>query len=277
MKKAPLISYAVALGLLATSCSTPKNVTYFQDVTDGAVINPIQQLEIKVRPKDKLAILVSTQDPALSNLFNLVQSQMRLGTNSSTTIESLEATVTDGRISYYTVDDEGDINFPVLGKIHIGGMSRFEAASYIEKKLVDSQLVKDPVVTVEFINTAVSVLGEVKSPGRYEFNLDRISIFDAIAMAGDLKPTGMRENVVVLRETEGGKRQAYKVDLTDMASVSASPVFNLQQNDIVYIEPNAKQKRETTASGNDLFTPSFWVTIGSLGITIATLIVTLTK
>lgn len=263
--------------MFVASCSTPKNVAYFQDVQDGTTVSPIQQLEIKVRPKDKLAIVVSTQDPALSNLFNLVQSQVRLGTNSSTSMESLDYNTNDGRLSFYTVDDKGDINFPVLGKIHIGGMTRYEAAAHIEQKLEESKLIKDPIVTVEYINTAVSVLGEVKSPGRYEFNLDRLSIFDAIAMAGDLTTSGMRENVVVLRETPDGKRQAYKLDLTDMASVSASPAFNLQQNDIVYVEPNAKQKRESVASGNDIYTPSFWVTIGSLGITIATLIVTLTK
>ena len=277
MKKLHKLTCVIAVGLLAASCSTPKNIAYFQDIQDGTIINPIEQIEITVRPNDKLAILVSTQDPALSNLFNLVQSQVRLGTNSSVSVDGSSYNTSDGRVSFYTVDSEGNINFPVIGKIHIGGMTRYEAAANIEKTLIDSKLLKDPVVTVEFINTAVSVLGEVKTPGRFEFNLDRLTIFDAIAMAGDLKPTGMRKNVIVLRETEGGKRKAYKVDLTDMASASASPAFSLQQNDIVYVEPNAKQKRESTASGNVVYTPSFWVTIGSLGISIATLIVTLTK
>ncbi|MDE6120443.1 MAG: polysaccharide export protein, partial [Muribaculaceae bacterium] len=111
----------------------------------------------------------------------------------------------------------------------------------------------------------------------YEFNKDRLSIVDAIAMAGDLTTNGQRENIIVLREVDGGNSQAYKIDLTDMRSISESPVYYLQQNDVIYVEPNDKKKRDTTASGNSAFNPSFWVSIGSLGVTIATLIITLTR
>lgn len=266
----------ITVTLLFGSCSTPKDVAYFQDITQGTVISPARQLDIKVKPEDKLSIIVTTQDPALSNLFNLVQVQTRLGNTTSSTVGASSVS-NDGRTSYYTVNKLGDINFPVLGNIHIGGMRRYEVAEYIENKLRDSDLVKDPIVTVEFVNTGLSIIGEVSKPGRYEFNKDRLSIIDAIAMAGDLTANGQRENVIVLRETDDGRQQAYRVDLTDIGAIADSPVYYLQQNDVIYVEPNDKKKRDTTSSGNNAFNPSFWVSIGSLGVTIATLIVTLTR
>lgn len=269
------ISYAIIVLALA-SCSTPKNITYFQDVTQGTIIDPSKQLDIKVKPEDKLSIIVTTQDPALSNLFNLVQAQTRLGnTTSSTTTTGNNSS--DGRTSFYTVNKYGGINFPVIGEIHVGGMTRYDVAEYIEKKLKDENLVKDPIVTVEFVNTGLSIIGEVAKPGRYEFNRDRLNIIDAIAMAGDLTTNGQRENVTVLRETDGGKQEVYRIDLTDMRSVADSPAFYLQQNDVIYVEPNDKKKRDTTSSGNSAFSPSFWVSIGSLAVTTATFVITLSK
>lgn len=270
-----ILTGVLSAGLLLGSCSTPKNITYFQDVTQGSIIDPVKQLDIKVKPEDKLSIMVTTQDPALSNLFNLVQAQTRLGNTTTSTTGAPGNN--DGRISYYTVNKYGNINFPILGELHIGGMSRYEVAEYIENKLRENSLVKDPIVTVEYINTGLSIIGEVTSPGRYEFNKDRLNIIDALAMAGDLTTNGQRENVIVMRENEDGKQQVYRINLTDLNSIAQSPVYYLQQNDVIYVEPNDKKKRDTTASGNSAFNPSFWVSIGSLGVTIATLIITLTR
>lgn len=264
---------AIAGIMALSSCSTPKNITYFQDLSDGQSIQPQKVYDIRVRPEDKLAILVTTQDQQLSSLFNLVQSQTRL-TSAGTSVGA--ASANDGRTSYYTVDSEGNINFPVVGKLHIAGMKRDEVAAFIEKKLVDEDLVKQPVVTVEFINTGVSILGEVAHPGRYEFNRDRMTIIDALTLAGDLKNTGIRENVLVMRDNNG-KRESYVVDLTDAHSLTSSPAYYLQQEDIIYVEPNLKSKRETTSAGNTPYSPSFWISVGSIGISVATLIVTLTK
>lgn len=263
--------------LLLGSCSTPKNIAYFQDVEAGSVIDTPKELEIKVKPEDKLSIIVTTQDPALSNLFNLVQVQTKLGSTTSSTSSEGSSVSNDGRTSFYTVNKNGDINFPVLGEIHVGGMTRYEVASCIEEKLKDRNLVKEPIVIVEYANTGVSIIGEVTKPGRYEFNKDRLNILDAIAMAGDLTPNGQRENIIVMRETTPGQLETYKINLTDLASVANSPVYYLQQNDVIYVEPNNKKKRDTTASGNSAFNPSFWVSIGSLGLTVATLITTLTR
>lgn len=277
MKNKSLIASASALLMLVASCSTPKNVTYFQDLTSDVTVVPAKNLDIRVQPEDKLTIIVTTQDQMLSNLFNLVTPQNRLGqTTSSTTTIGSTSTYSEGRVSYYTVNEKGDITFPVIGEIHIAGMTRSEVAKYIQDKLVADNLVKDPVVTVEFANTGISIIGEVTKPGRYEFNKDHLNIIDALAMAGDLTTLGQRENVIVMRG-KGENYEVYRIDLTNMESVANSPVFFLQQNDVIYVEPNDKKKRDTTASGNSAYNPSFWVSIGSLTVTLATFIVTLGK
>lgn len=265
---------AAAVIAVAASCSTPKDVTYFQDITEGYEVAPDNQLSITLKPEDKISIIVTTQDPALSTLFNLVQAQSRLGQTSTA------ASGTSGQqsaTSVYTLDPLGNISFPVLGDLHIGGMRRHEVARYIERELKEKDLVKDPIVTVEFVNTGISIIGEVNKPGRYEFNKDRMNLIDALAMAGDLTPNGRRQNVIVLREGAEGKRVAHRIDLTDMSAVAASPAFYIQQNDVIYVEPNDKKKRDTTSSGNASFSPSFWVSVGSLAVTVATLVITLTR
>lgn len=268
----------IAAALTLGSCSTPKNISYFQDVATGTVIDPAKQLDIKVKPEDKLSIIVTTQDPALSGLFNLVTVQNRLGQTTGSTIQvGNMGTGGSGQTAYYTVDRQGDINFPVLGELHIAGMNRYEIAEHIEKLLKEKNLVKDPIVTVEFANTGISIIGEVSSPGRYEFNKDQLTIIDAIAMAGDLTISGERENILVMRKTADGKQEGYRIDLTDLQNLADSPAYYLQQDDIIYVQPNNKKKRDTTPNGNTPYTPAFWVSMGSFAITIATLILTLTK
>ena len=268
----------IAAALTLGSCSTPKNISYFQDVATGTVIDPAKQLDIKVKPEDKLSIIVTTQDPALSGLFNLVTVQNRLGQTTGSTIQvGNMGTGGSGQTAYYTVDRQGDINFPVLGELHIAGMNRYEIAEHIEKLLKEKNLVKDPIVTVEFANTGISIIGEVSSPGRYEFNKDQLTIIDAIAMAGDLTISGERENILVMRKTADGKQEGYRIDLTDLQNLADSPAYYLQQDDIIYVQPNNKKKRDTTPNVYTPYTPAFWVSMGSFAITIATLILTLTK
>lgn len=275
---AKYIACFVALVLLLGSCGTPKNITYFQDVATGTVVNPASQQEITVKPEDKLSIVVSTQDPSLSSLFNLVTTQNRLGQTTGNTKQiGNSGTSGNGQVAYYTVDKAGDINFPVLGMIHIAGMNRYQVARYIEEQLQKRNLVKDPIVTVEFANTGLSILGEVNSPGRYEFNKDELTVLDAIAMAGDLTMNGERQNILVMRRQADGSQQGYRLDLTDMQGLMSSPAYYLQQEDIIYVEPNDKKKRETTPNGNSPYTPSFWVSLGSAVLTIASLIIALAK
>lgn len=268
-KTIPTIA-ALALVIAATSCSTPKNITYFQDLNTEAMIAAQKVLEIKVKPEDKLSIVVTTQDPALNQLFNLVTTQNRLE-NMATTGNST------GQMSFYTVDSKGNINFPVIGKIHIAGLTREQVAGKVLSELTNRNLVKDPIVTVEYVNTNVAVIGEVARPGRYNFNEDHFTILDAIAMAGDLTPNGMREEVLVMRKDAEGRQQAYRVNLVDARELASSPAYYLQQDDVIYVEPNDRKKRETTSAGNTLYTPSFWLSVGSIGISVATLIATLSK
>lgn len=266
-----------AVALLISSCTTPKNITYFQDATAGEVVNPEAPFEVRVKPEDKLSIMVNTPDPALSTLFNLIQIQNRMGQTTAGTRTSGASNNSNGQTSFYTVDPQGDINFPVLGRIHVAGMTRNEVVRYIENELVSRNLVKDPIVTVEFGNTGITVLGEVKSPGRLEFNKDHLLFTDAIAMAGDLTVNGRREDILVLRQLPDGSQKAYRVNLLDIESLAKSPVYYLQQNDLIYVEPNNKIKRSTTPTGESPFTPTFWMSVGSFGLTIASLIISLTN
>ena len=268
----------LSAGLVLGSCSTPKNITYFPELQTGSIVQAAGVLDIKIKPEDKLSIVVSTQDPALSNLFNLVTTQNRLGqTTSSTKTVGNASSSGNSQVSYYTVDSNGDINFPVIGKINIVGLTREQVSEKISQELVGANLVKDPIVTVEFANTGISIIGEVKSPGRYEFNRDHLTVIDAIAMAGDLTMNGVRENILVMRNLGDGRQEAYRINLLNAQELASSPVYYLQQDDIIYVEPNDKAKRETTANGNTPYTPSFWLTIGSFAVTITTLIITLTR
>ena len=253
--------------LAAVSCSTPKEISYFQDlqpgVTELAITDPV---EIKVRPKDKLSILVNAQDPKLTNMFNLPIVSQQIGQ------ESTGSSGTSRGVSGYTVDSFGDINFPVLGKIRVEGMTREQIADYLTKQLKEQELIKDPVVTVEFMNLGVSVLGEVNKPGRISINRDNMTILDALSEAGDLTIFGKREKVLVLRQ-EDGKQRVYGVNLCSADHIYTSPVYYLQQNDVVYVIPNNTKSRQSTVNGNTVRSTSFWISLASLITSIAVLIV----
>ena len=253
--------------LAAVSCSTPKEISYFQDLQPGVTeLTITDPLEIKVRPKDKLSILINAQDQKLTNMFNLPIVSQQIGqesTGSSGTIRG---------VSGYTVDSFGDINFPVLGKIRVEGMTREQIADYLTKQLKEQELIKDPVVTVEFMNLGVSVLGEVNKPGRISINRDNMTILDALSEAGDLTIFGKREKVLVLRQ-EDGKQRVYGVNLCSADHIYTSPVYYLQQNDVVYVIPNDTKSRQSTVNGNTVRSTSFWISLASLITSIAVLIV----
>ena len=270
MKLKSLQLLPIAALIVAASCSTPKNIDYFQDVQTGTIITSTNINDIKIQPEDKLSIVVSTQDPALSSLFNLTNSQLAPTALSSYAQGGNEA-------SYYTVSPSGDINFPVIGKLHIAGMTRSQLASFIESRLIQDELVQQPIVTVEFVNTGISIIGEVSSPGLYSFNKDHMTIVDAIAVAGDLTMDGKRENILVMRKNSQGVQEGYRIDLTNMQELANSPVYYLQQDDIIYVEPNNKAKRNTTPIGNSSYTPSFWISLFSVVTTITTFTITLSR
>lgn len=218
--------------------------------------------KIKVQPQDQISIVVSCKEPEVAALFNLLVANNRLGTGSSGSNNS-------GQIASYTVNGQGDINFPVLGKIHVAGLTRQEIGDYISKRLIDEGYVTDPIVTVEFGNLHFSVVGEVTGPGVYSINNDQVTLFEAIAMAGDLTIYGDR-NVTVIREKDG-KRTKYQVDLRD-DSLFNSPAYYIQQNDVVYVEPNSVRAGQSTVNENNFKSVSLWISLASFLTTIAVLI-----
>ncbi|HHV86956.1 MAG TPA: polysaccharide export protein [Petrimonas sp.] len=246
------------------SCASVKKINYFQDLEPGVAEQTGAPIEIKIRPNDKISIVVNSKDAELSNLFNLPIVSHRIGTS------SLSAGAQ--QVSGYTVDAYGDIDFPVVGKIRVAGLTRAEIAAHIKHTLITGDLVKDPVVTVEFMNLGFSVLGEVNNPGKFYIDRDGMTLLDAIGMAGDLTIYGKREAVYVLRD-EQGEQVPYRVDLTSARQLYLSPAFYLQQNDVVYVEPNSVRARHSTVNGNNVRSTSFWLSLTSLLITITVLFV----
>ena len=268
-----LLPSAILLGLSAASCTAPKGVTYFQDMENMAVVQNTHVQLIKIRPEDKLSIVVKTTDPEISNLFNLPVYSNRVGSSTMTNGTGTSAmnytpNVSEG-IANYTVAPDGTIDFPVIGKVKVAGMTRSELAGFIKGELMGRELAKDPTVIVEYLSTGVNVLGEVLNPGRYDFNRDRLTVVEALSLAGDLTITGLRDKVHVLRE-EDGQLKNYTIDLTNASEMVKSPGYFLQQNDVVYVEPNDMRKRQTTVNGNNALSTSFWISVASLITTAVT-------
>ncbi|OJV37839.1 MAG: BexD/CtrA/VexA family polysaccharide export protein [Bacteroidia bacterium 43-41] len=261
-----IFSMIVTVALLC-SCVSVKNINYFQDLEPGVAEQTGAPLEIKIRSNDKISIVVNSKDAELSNLFNLPIVSHRIG---ASTGQSLSGNAQ--QVSGYTVDMYGDIDFPVVGKVHVAGLTRAEIATHIKHTLITEDLIKDPVVTVEFMNLGFSVLGEVNNPGKFYIDRDGMTLLDAIGMAGDLTIYGKREAVYVLRD-EQGVQVPYRIDLTSARELYASPAFYLQQNDVVYVEPNTVRARHSTVNGNNVRSTSFWLSLTSLLTTITVLFV----
>lgn len=266
----------ITLSFWISSCSTPKDVAYFQGIQNAEVftVAAANEKAIKVEPFDKLSIIVSSQNPALAQMFNLpVYSNSYV--NKSSTIggadyRNYNVGYNEG-IAGFTVSAEGTIDYPLLGVIKVEGMTRNELAAFIKGEIMGKGLIKDPIVTVEFLNVGVSVLGEVTRPGRYDLNTDLITIVEALSLAGDLTIQGKRENVTVIRK-EGDKVHTYLVDLTNTNDMLNSPAYYLKQGDVVYVEPNNIRKRQTTNNGNNIMNVSFWLSVASLLTTAAVLL-----
>ncbi len=254
------------LSFIAASCGSYKNIPYFQD----KVINNPEAIDrhagIVIQPKDMLSIVVSSRTPELTPMFNLPIVSYNAGSE-------MVASAGSQRIMCYSVDNDGFIDFPVLGKISVAGKTRWECAEAIKKELIDRKYLDDAVVTVEFTNFKVSVLGEVASPGTYTIEGDKVTILQAISLARDLTIFGKRENVSVIRE-QNGKRVIYEVDLTS-TELFKSPAYYLQQNDIVYVEPSKIKQRQSTMDDKGLRITSIAISSGSLLVSLATLVTTL--
>ena len=255
-----VLSGVLGIALLsATSCGTPKNVAYFQDLNNNPdTVITLQNRVITVKPTDKIYIGVKSKDPQISQLFNL------MGETRGSSANNLSQDA-----YYYTVDSKGDIDFPVVGKIQVAGLTREEIAEKVRKSLVDASLVKDPTITVSLSNLHYSMMGEVAKPGQYAFEEEKVTILDAISKAGDLTIQGRRNDVMVLRQ-ENGHQKIYKINLCSGRDIFSSPAYYLQQNDVVYVTPNDTKKRSSTLNGNTVQSTGFWLSISSLLVTVLT-------
>lgn len=262
------IFYTIAAAAVLSSCGTPKEIVYFQDATFQTATDSIADMSdkyITMQPGDRITIVVKSKDPVLADLFNLPVVGHRVGYTpgmSSTQNQDM---------SCYTVDPQGDIDFPILGKVRVEGLTRSQVAAVIKDRLISNDLIKDPVVTVDYANLYVSVLGEVTKPGKYIIDNDKVTLLDAIGLAGDLTIYGKRTDVIVIREVDG-KPTYYKVDLTSAKKLNESPVYYLKQKDVVYVVPNDTKARTSTVNGNNIRSTSFWISLASLLTTVAVLV-----
>ena len=258
-----LLSIATAL---LSSCGSVKNVAYFQN-SDSIDFNSSAYLyDARIMPKDVLSITVSTVNPEASAPYNLIVRPTLTSTSSS-------VTTSGGSLQTYLVGNDGNIDFPVLGTLHVGGLSKVECEKMIHDKLLPYlNAAENPVVTVRMSNYKISVIGEVNRPGMFTVGNEKINILEALAQAGDLTIYGVRNNVKLIRENAKGKKEIYRVNLND-ANIISSPYYYLQQNDIVYVEPN-KVKAKNSAIGQST---TIWISVTGALVSLASLVVNILR
>ena len=258
----------LGLSVLVAAC-TPKDINYFQDMPEKQQVIVKELQDIRFKPGDRLSIVVKSKDNELAELYNLGVKAQRIAFGSNG--KSGQQYMCD-----YTVASDGTIDFPGVGDLKVEGMSRTEVAGFVKGILQSRNLVKDATVTVDYSDMNYYVLGDVASPGAKTIQTDHITLLEAIAKAGDLTITGNRKNVSVIRK-EGNEQKHYYVDMTNAESVYTSPVYYIQQNDVIYVEPNEKKARTSTENGNTVNSASFWISVTSAVFGMTSIIVNLTK
>lgn len=247
--------YYIIIVLLICSCASRKEIVYLQD-SKFVPENNYEKYAPRIQKEDLLTITISASDLKATVPFNQVNAyQANVTATSDFTFKPT-----------YLVDNNGDIDFPILGKIKLLGLNRLEATELMKNKL--SKYIVHPGVNLTFANFRITVLGEVNKPGTYNLPQEKVTIFEALGLAGDMTIKGMRNNVLVMRETSGDKKFERLNLLTD--SVVNSPYFYLAQNDVVYVEPNNSQVRNSRFGQST----NVWISVTSLVITIITLVVT---
>ena len=259
--------WLLLLPFLLTACQSYKKVPYFQNVE---VVNEVEQQEklydAKIMPKDLLTIVVSCTSPELAIPFNLT-----VASNAGIAVSTSSYVTTQPVLQPYLVDNEGNINFPVLGELKLGGLTKREAEQLIIDKL-KPYMKETPIVTVRMVNYKISVIGEVTRPGTFTISNEKVNLLEALAMAGDMTVYGLRDNVKLIREDANGKQQIVTLDL-NKAETILSPYYWLQQNDIVYVTPN-KAKARNSDVGNST---SLWFSATSILVSIVSLLVKILK
>ncbi len=251
------------LALLLSGCASYKDIVYFQDIDERTLKPLLNEYEATIKKDDRLAIVVSGSDKTVTAPYNLTLTEL-------TTSAGTSAYGPENATLSYLVDSEGNIEFPILGKIQVEGMTRNELVQYLTREI--GKDVKDPIVYVNFKNFKITVLGEVRTPGTYTIDSEKINVLQALGRAGDLNLTAMREGILLIREVDGVQKH-YKIDLKS-SDLLESPYFYLQQNDVIYVPPSPTRVAQGTAATG--LWSSMLSTISS-AISIITLIVALQR
>jgi len=235
-----LLYYITFLYVAVTSCTTSKKIIYFQNLDDTQLKPLNTEYQAVIKKDDRLTIVVSGPDKTVCAPYNLTINEM--STNGSVVTGGNPENSTIG----YLVDADGNIDFPILGKIHVEGMTRNDLVNYLTQEI--GKDIKEPVVYVSFRNYKITILGEVQKPGTYTIDSEKINILQALGYAGDLSLTAKRDQVLLLREVDGVLTH-HRIDLRDKETLE-SPYFYLQQNDVIYVLPSATRVASaTTATG----------------------------
>ncbi len=265
MKKLLFSIFAAAVLLFSTSCNSYKQVPYFQNIDSISLAASQGLYDARIMPKDLLTITVSTLDPNAARPFNLIVSNTFAANNSLTTGQ--------GSLQTYLVDNSGNINFPVIGKVAVQGLTKEEIQDLLAEKIKPYlSATENPIVTVKMASYRVTVLGEVARPGVIPVTTEKMSILEALAQAGDLTIYGRRDNVILLREDATGQKHHVRLNLND-AHLINSPYYYLQQNDQIYVEPN-KVKAKTSEISQST---TIWFTLTGTLVSLASLIVNIAR
>ncbi len=249
-----------AIAVILTACSTPKNVAYIQN-SDYIDLSRSEMLyDAKIMPKDILTITVNTVNPEAAAPFNLIVSNPLRGNS-----VSLAGT---GSLQTYLVANDGTINFPVVGNLKVSGLTKTACEQMIHDRIMKYiNATENPVVTVRMSNYKISVLGEVARPGMFTIGNEKVNILEALAQAGDLTIYGVRDKVKLIRENDKGRKEVHTLNLND-ADIINSPYYYLQQNDVVYVEPN-KVKAQNSSIGS---VTTLWFSATSILISLTSLL-----
>ena len=251
--------------LMLSSCGSTKNVAYFQNADSISYAASKMLYEAKIMPKDELTITVITTDPKAAIPFNLAVSQT-IGTGG-------QLSSSGGSLQGYLVDNNGNIEFPVVGTLHVGGLTKNQAENLIKSKVKPYLAEQEnPIVTVRMGSYHVSVLGEVEKPGIIYAPQEKMSVLEALAQCGDLTIYGKRDNVLLIRQDAEGEKHTYRLNMND-ANIINSPYYYLQQNDIIYVEPN-KVKAQNSSIGSST---TLWFSAVSILTSIASLVVNILR
>lgn len=258
------IAFAVVCIVLG-GCGSSKHIAYFQNADSISYAASKGLYDAKIMPKDLLTITVSTTDPKVAQPFNLAV------INPLTT--SGQLSTGGSALQTYLVDNEGYINFPVVGKLHVGGMTKRQCEELVRNSIKPYMAeTENPIVTVKMASFKVSVLGEVKNPGIFTVDQEKISVLEALARAGDMTIYGLRDNVMLIREDATGEKKTIRLNLND-ANLINSPYYYLQQNDVLYVQPN-KVQAQNSAIGSSV---TIWFSVLSVVTSVASLVVNVLK